>query len=105
MLKIAVVGVGAAGIRQTDAATELYGIVEVVCLVDTDRNYPDENCRKLGIRKMRLDIREVFEDDDIDAVPICTPHACGGIIGRTYHRLQRAKKSGRGSSGYESVKR
>ena len=74
MLRLAMMGVGWAGTRQTEAVRELGGAVEVDCLVDSDAEFLAAKSRELGVSKTYTDYRKALADGDVDAVSICLPH-------------------------------
>ena len=75
MIRLAVIGVGWAGQRQIQAATELDGKVEIKALLDSDRNQLREIANNLRIDKTYTQLERLLADPDIDAVSVCTPHA------------------------------
>jgi predicted dehydrogenase len=74
-LRLAVVGAGWAGVRQAQAARELDGAVEIVCLVDPDSGHVRERAAELGVTRTYPTLDDVLGDPSIDAVSICTPHS------------------------------
>ncbi len=74
-LRMAVVGVGAVGGWQVEAARELGRKVEVTCLVDRDPDHLKARAGEFGIERTCTDLDEALADPEIDAVSICTPHA------------------------------
>jgi UDP-N-acetyl-2-amino-2-deoxyglucuronate dehydrogenase len=74
-VRIAVVGMGWAGSRQTEAAAELGRDVEVVALVDNDPAFLAERAVALGVSRTYSTLEAALEDPDVEAVSICTPHA------------------------------
>jgi predicted dehydrogenase len=74
-LRLAIVGAGWAGRRQVEAAAELAGGVEIVCLVDTDAEHLRATAAELGIERAEEQYDRVLTDPEVDAVSICTPHA------------------------------
>ena len=74
MLKLAIVGCGWAGSRHMEAIRELGEKVEVVCLVDRDEVFLNEQAQAFGISKRYTDYADMLNDADVDAVDICTPH-------------------------------
>ena len=75
MLRLAIIGSGWAGARQTEAAGELGSKIEVVALVDNDADFLRGQAQKLNIAKTFTDYRDALADGHIDAVSICLPHA------------------------------
>lgn len=73
-VRLAVVGAGWAGSRQTEAVRELDGLIEVACLVDPDEAHLRERCQALQVSGSSTDLHEILSDRTIDAVSICTPH-------------------------------
>lgn len=82
MLRLAIVGCGWAGSRHVEAIRELDEKVDATCLVDNDADFVNEKANEFGIEKMYTDYADVLQDDDVDAVDICTPHHlhCGQAI-------------------------
>jgi UDP-N-acetyl-2-amino-2-deoxyglucuronate dehydrogenase len=74
MLRMAILGVGWAGTRQTQAAQELGRKVVVDCLVDRDEVFLQERASELDIDKTYTDIGQALADPEVDAVSICLPH-------------------------------
>jgi predicted dehydrogenase len=75
VLRIAIVGVGWAGTRHAEAVRELACRVQVDCLVDPDTAFLREKAKELGIRKTYTDFEQMLQDQDVDAVDICSPHS------------------------------
>ncbi len=75
MLSLAVVGVGWAGERQVQAVRELSRKVQVECLVDPDTDFLRAKAAELGVSKTYTTLQAALEDDAVDAVSICAPHA------------------------------
>ena len=74
-LRLAVVGVGWAGSKQTQSVRALDGSrLQVVCLVDPDAEHLAARSRDLGVGRTSTDLRQVLADTQIDAVSICSPH-------------------------------
>jgi predicted dehydrogenase len=73
-VRIAMVGMGWAGTRQTEAALEVPDDVEVVALVDNDPAFLAERAQGLGVGRTYGSLEEALRDDDVEAVSICTPH-------------------------------
>jgi len=73
-VRIAMVGMGWAGTRQTEAAAELDGEVEVVALVDNDPDFLAERSRALGVERTYGTLEEALRDEEVEAVSLCTPH-------------------------------
>ncbi|HUG06867.1 MAG TPA: Gfo/Idh/MocA family oxidoreductase [Candidatus Limnocylindria bacterium] len=73
-LRLAIVGAGWAGERQAQAARELDGAIEIVCLVDPDIGHVRERAAELGVARTAPALEDVLGDPNIDAVSICTPH-------------------------------
>jgi len=74
-LRLAMVGAGWTGQRQTEAAREVPDAVEVVALIDNDRDFLAATAAELGVERTATDISDVLADPAVDAVSICTPHA------------------------------
>jgi predicted dehydrogenase len=74
-LRLAMIGAGWTGQRQTEAARELGDAIEIVALVDSDRDFVEETAATLAIERTETDLRAVLDDPGVDAVSICTPHA------------------------------
>lgn len=75
MIGMAVIGAGWAGERQTRAVQELGRKVRVECLVDTDADFLSAKADELGIDKTYTSLQAALDDDAVDAISICTPHA------------------------------
>lgn len=74
-LRLAVIGVGWAGTRQTESVRELGSDkLKVVCLVDPDADFLAARSKELGVERTCTDLSDVLCDPDIDAVTICSPH-------------------------------
>jgi predicted dehydrogenase len=71
---MAVVGMGWAGTRQVEAAVELGRDVAVVALVDHDPEFLAERSASLGIARTYPTLEAALDDDEVEAVSICTPH-------------------------------
>ena len=74
MLRMAIVGTGWAGSRHVEAIRELGRKVEVACLVDPDAEFLQGKAEELGIEKTYTDLDDALQEDQIDAVSICSPH-------------------------------
>jgi len=74
-MRLAVIGMGWAGTRQTEAAMELGRDIEVIALVDNDPVFLAERSRALGVARTYPTLQAALDDDDVEAVSICTPHA------------------------------
>jgi UDP-N-acetyl-2-amino-2-deoxyglucuronate dehydrogenase len=75
MIRLAIVGAGWAGERQTRAAAELGSRVSVTCLADNDGPFVAQKARELGILRTCTSFEDVLARPDVDAVSLCTPHA------------------------------
>ncbi|MBT4612629.1 MAG: Gfo/Idh/MocA family oxidoreductase [Gemmatimonadetes bacterium] len=75
LMRLAIVGARWAGQRQATALSELAGEIQLTCLVDNDAAHLNMVAAELGVDDVRQDLRQVLEDDEIDAVSLCTPHA------------------------------
>ncbi len=73
-VRLAMVGLGWAGTRQTEAAQELGGDIEVIALVDNDASFLAERAAGLGIERTYDTLEAALADSDVEAVSICTPH-------------------------------
>jgi predicted dehydrogenase len=73
-LRLAIVGVGWAGMRQAQAVAELGSGVEVVALADNDADFLTARATELGISRLYTRYEELLAYPHIDAVSICTPH-------------------------------
>jgi predicted dehydrogenase len=73
-VRLAVVGVGWAGTRQTEAAAELGRDVAVVALVDNDPDFLAERSNALSVPRTYPTLDAALADDEVEAVSICTPH-------------------------------
>lgn len=71
---MAVVGAGWAGRRQAEAAHELGGEIDIVALMDSDRDHVVKTATELGIERTSTDFDAILADTEIGAVSICTPH-------------------------------
>jgi predicted dehydrogenase len=74
-LRLAIVGVGWAGMRQVRAARELGRKIAVACLVDSDREHLHTQAQELDVGKTTTDYEAALADPEVDAVSLCTPHA------------------------------
>ena len=74
MLRMAIIGIGWAGVRHIEAIRELGRKLTVAALVDNDAAFLDEKARELGVEKTYTDYRDALADPAVDAVSICTPH-------------------------------
>lgn len=74
-LRLAMVGAGWTGQRQTEAAREIPDAVEVVALVDNDHEFLETTARELSVERTATDLSEILADPGVDAISICTPHA------------------------------
>lgn len=75
MLRVAVVGVGWAGTRHVRAIRELAGSLQVACLVDPDAEHLAAKSVELGVQQTYPCLADALQDDAVDAVSICSPHA------------------------------
>ncbi len=77
-LRLAVVGVGWAGTRQSEAVRELVhetGVeIEVAALVDNDADFLAAKANELGVDQTFTDFDAALADPQLDAVSLCTPH-------------------------------
>jgi hypothetical protein len=65
-LRLAVIGVGWAGSRQTESVRELASHkLEVVCLVDPDADFLATRSKELGVERICSDLHDVLCDPDI----------------------------------------
>ncbi len=74
MLRIAIVGVGWAGVRQAQAIHELDRKVTISALVDNDADFLAAKASELNVTKTYTSYDDALADAEIDAVSICTPH-------------------------------
>ncbi len=78
-LRLAVVGIGWAGMRQSEAVRELRETngddIKVVALVDSDADFLSTKADELNVDRTFTDFDAALADPRIDAVSICTPHA------------------------------
>lgn len=73
-LRLAVVGAGWAGTRQTECAREVGERLQVVCLVDPDTEFLAGRAHELGVERTSADLAEILDDEQVDAVSLCSPH-------------------------------
>jgi UDP-N-acetylglucosamine 3-dehydrogenase len=71
--RVAVVGVGEIGTRAHIPAYLQNKNVNLVALVDADKKKVERTAKKFGIKKYFSSIDELFQNQDVDAVSICTP--------------------------------
>ena len=74
-IKLAVVGVGWAGSRHTDAITELRASddrIEIACFVDNDPEHLEETASKYGVLQTYPSLGDALVGPLIDAVDIAT---------------------------------
>ncbi|MCI0350439.1 MAG: Gfo/Idh/MocA family oxidoreductase, partial [Acidobacteriales bacterium] len=74
MLRLAIIGIGWAGERQTQAIRELGRKVAIECIADSDPMFLRQKAEELGIEKTYTDYQDALDDPDVEAVSICTPH-------------------------------
>lgn len=74
MLRMAIIGVGWAGLRQIQAIRELGRDVTVECVMDNDLDHLKSTVAELGILKIYTNYQAVLDDPNVDAISICTPH-------------------------------
>ena len=81
MMRIAVIGSGWAGTRQTEAAAELNRKVLIEALVDSDADFLCDRATQLGVDKTFINIADALADPAIDAVIISHFHLdhCGAL--------------------------
>jgi predicted dehydrogenase len=73
-LKIGLIGVGAAAqVNHIPALMKVEGL-ELVALCDRDPEKVQRVAQKFGIPKAVGRIEDLFDDDDLDAIDICTPN-------------------------------
>jgi predicted dehydrogenase len=73
MIKVALIGCG----RIADLHFEAYETIngaEVAALCDSDPELLEKRSKEWKVKRLHSDYRELFEDDEIDAVEILTPH-------------------------------
>lgn len=75
MLRIAILGVGWAGMHHVEAIRELGRNVTVHCLVDSDADHLRTKAEELGIQRTYKDVSDALSDPEVDAVSICLPHS------------------------------
>ena len=74
MLRIAIVGLGRAGMRHVEAIQELCRKITVDCLVDNDPEPPEREGNKTRHWKNVYRFSPCARYPDVDVVSICTPH-------------------------------
>ena len=72
-IKVGVIGTGFIGPAHIEALRRL-GFVEVVALADVDQETADEKAGQLFVEKGYGDYRDLFADNEISVVHICTPN-------------------------------
>ena len=72
MIKVALAGAGAFGIKHLDGIKNIDG-VEVVSLISRDLGKTKEVADKYGIRHVSTDLAESLALKEVDAVILCTP--------------------------------
>ncbi len=73
MIKVALIGCG----RIADLHFEAYDAIpgaEVAALCDRDTELLERRSREWKVKRLHAEYRELFKDDEIDAVEILTPH-------------------------------
>jgi predicted dehydrogenase len=71
--RVAVVGVGEIGTRAHIPAYLHNKDVDLVALVDADERKVEKTAKKFGIKRYFSSIDELFQNQDVDAISICTP--------------------------------
>ena len=80
-INVALAGAGAFGVKHLDAIQRIDG-VSVVSLISRQLDKTQETARKYGIPHATTNLAEVLEQDEVDAVILCTPtglHAAQAI--------------------------
>jgi 2-hydroxy-4-carboxymuconate semialdehyde hemiacetal dehydrogenase len=72
MIKVALAGAGAFGIKHLDACRLIDG-VEVVSLISRDLGKTQEVAARYGIRHVTTDLADSLAIEEVDAVILCTP--------------------------------
>jgi predicted dehydrogenase len=72
-IRVAVVGTGGIGKRVHIPAYRLNKNVDLVALVDDDKEKADRVAKKFGVKNVYSSVDELFENVQIDAVSVCTP--------------------------------
>jgi len=72
-IRVAVVGSGQLATAARIPAFLANKDVDLVALVDVDREKTEKAARKFGIRKCFTSVDELFENEYVDAVSVCTP--------------------------------
>src|SRR5690606_13000628 len=88
-IKCAVLGTGRLGYWHAINTSTRIREVDVITICDIDRNRAEKVARELNVPKFTDDPDEVFQDDNIDAVIICTPTATH------YELLKKASENGK----------
>ncbi|MCS6788044.1 MAG: Gfo/Idh/MocA family oxidoreductase, partial [Aigarchaeota archaeon] len=71
-VRVAVVGAGFWGRNHVRVLTELKGC-EVTAVCDVDLVRAKEVARRFRVERYLTDYRDLVNDDDLDAVTVCTP--------------------------------
>ena len=71
--RVAVVGVGGIGRREHIPAYLHNKDVDLVALVDADETKVKQTAKKFGVKKYFSSIDELFQNQDLEAISICTP--------------------------------
>jgi 2-hydroxy-4-carboxymuconate semialdehyde hemiacetal dehydrogenase len=72
MIRIALAGVGAIGLRHLDAFASMRD-ADVVCLIEPESDRARQAALRFGIADIAADLDAVLQRRDIDAVVLCTP--------------------------------
>lgn len=72
-IKVAVIGIGSIATRSHIPAYLSNEHVELVALVDVDKKTVERAARKFGIKEVYSTVERLFEEQDLDAISICTP--------------------------------
>lgn len=72
-IRVAVIGTGFVGPHHVDAVRR-GGYAQVVALAGSDLGRTESRARALGVPRATTDVADLFADEDIDAVHICTPN-------------------------------
>jgi len=72
-IKVAVIGAGKIATTAHIPAYLFNKDTDLVALVDIDRRKVERAARKFGVKKFFLSINELFDNEDVDAVSVCTP--------------------------------
>lgn len=72
-IKVAIIGIGNIATRTHIPAYLSNEYVELVALVDVDKKKVERTAKKFGIKKFYFSVEKLFEEQNLDAISICTP--------------------------------